>query len=217
MKPGGNLKKYVKILAGILIVVVAALVFLYFQLFTDLKDNIGASPNYIDTNEATRKLDIFRNALDIRRKGYIRLTEGEINSELHKFYSSQDENKKVPLPAISKCRVILDQGDAIILCWVRTPFLNGEKTIVWRRRFELSPYVMGQSLTLLSMHLGKISIPEPLWPAVNDWIGSVNKNLRQNFAWALELPKAEIRLSEDGNEEELKIFTYYNEVESPVP
>jgi len=211
MKPSGKTKKFLKILGGFLVLLLIGAVYLYFQFFADIDSGVGVSPNNIDSGEATRKLEIFRKALDVNRKGYIRLTEGEINSELYKFYSSKNDQKKVSLPDLSKCRVILDEGDVIILCWVRIDFIQGEKQIIWRRRFEILPSNTEGRLSLVSMYIGQIQLPEVLFPKVNQWLGNVDKSLRQNFAWALELPRIEISIVDESAEEELKIFTYYPE------
>lgn len=197
------------ILAGLGILVLG---YLYMRLTAEVIVPGAQSPTALDAQEATRKLRLFQEARADSKKGFIRLTEVELNSYLRAKYLGGFDRRALPETALRhgvlECRADLDTNAVDWYCWVRLSRWEQQIDLCWVRRFRLARADGRWTLELLGMRIGEVDIPSRYWSKVQTWLGEADALFAEDCSWLAESPAVELRPNEFSRTPELRLYTY---------
>jgi len=165
----------------------------------------------ITVQEAQRKFKLFEDARTNNRKGYVRLTEAEINAYMDEFLAS--DNAVAPTNLLHsvqlvKSRIYLKSGGFTWVCWVKASWRWWRCNLVWLRDYDLV-YDRGRwDLHLLSMFVGKQRLQPWSWIYADRLLGEVDQPFAGKHQWLTELPAMEIRTNELSLKLEFKLYNY---------
>jgi hypothetical protein len=189
-----------------------ALGYSYFAITAEVDLSSFTKPNELDAKEAGRKLKLYQDALAISRRGFIRLSEIEINSYLHQHYFAEDKSKATNAPEASPHllagRVELSNGGLVWYCWVRKNWFGRPFDLFWERVFELNQAQDRWSFQPRAMRLGRLEMPSGAWTLVQRQLGAVDHIFTNQVEWLARLPTLEIKTNEASIKPEFRLFTY---------
>jgi len=193
----------------------AAVAYFYFQVTADVYFEVSEGANSLDAKEAERKLGLYLEAEKIARRGFVRLSEVEINSYLQqRFFSDSDNEAGAEPPLTSKTGLLKSRArlstDALTwCCWIKKEWLGRSRIFVWQRTFEMIQNENGSpDLELTTMTVGSLDVPRPLWPTVEAAFGEVDAVFTNQVAWLTRLPTVEIKTNVFSSRPEVRLFTY---------
>jgi hypothetical protein len=208
------IRKLCLALALLLGLAIIALFYGYFQITARIDPEGVARPNPLEAKEAERKLDLYREAQKTSQRGFVRLSEGEINSYLQARYFSASRTSRVDSATspgsarLLKSRADLFDNTIVWSCWISKDWLGGSMELVWQRSFELVPEGNRWDLRMKGMRLGDLNVPRKLWPVVDASLGGVDEVFINQFDWLTQLPTLEIKTNVFSSKPELRLFTY---------
>lgn len=163
-------------------------------------------PNAVEAYHARRKLQLLESALEHNRRGYIRLSEAEVNSFLREAYhTNRVETNGV---SILDSAILLREDGFSFITWLERPFFGRTVPFVWRREIALSPPSGPPAFEVNSMHLGNIEIPSRWWPKVRELLGGADALFDSRRAWVQNLPALAISKNDLSNLPEFRLYTY---------
>lgn len=184
----------------------------YFQITAEIDRRSFGPLNDLDAKEAERKLKIYAEAFGTSRRGFIRLSEAEINSYLQEHYfADSDKNSTNALASGARLldgRVELLGRGLTWSCWLRKPLLGQPLDLVWQRVMELNQHSTQWVFQTKSMWLGNVEVPPRFWPFVTQQLGEADLVLSNRHQWFSRLPALEIKTNELSAKPELRLYTY---------
>jgi hypothetical protein len=184
----------------------------YFQITAEVDSGIFKKPNVLDAQEADRKLKLYNEALAISRRGFVRLSEVEINSYLLQHYFSDGKIAGTNAPPANikllTSRLGFTQRGVKWYCWVRKKWLGRPVDLVWERALELNRIENRWVFQTTSMRLGKMAMPARWWPLVQSQIGEIDLTFDEPLNWLTKLPTLEIKTNAASSSPELRLYTY---------
>lgn len=206
-------KKWVLIIGVLGLLLVATAGVLLFLLTEPVEIPFTQEPNKVEAHEANRKLKLLAEAHAAKRKGFVRLTEVEINSLLDGRHPLpwQNSSAKPAVPAgaseLLRSAVHLSASNITLITWHHAPLLTFEFPFVWQRSFEVRHQLDGVAFTLEEMRLGRIGIPRQFWPRVNALLGEGDQNLAGGQAWLASLPRVMLARNEITHAPEIRLYS----------
>jgi hypothetical protein len=160
-------------------------------------------------HEATHKLSLFRSS---QRKGYVRLTEAELNGYLDELVAetitptlASNANSSISL---TRSRVQFIADGFVWNCWLKKTIGPVTREIAWQRLFELVRDQEQWQLRLSAMKLGRQTVPPRCWDWVNLSFGELDKPFTEKFRWLCQVPAMELKTNELSLRLELKLYNY---------
>ena len=202
-------RKIILALLALVVVAGGAVGYFFVQLTASPTIELRQAPNAVEGREATRKLQLFEEAGKAKRRGYIRLSEVEMNSYLDEtvLTNNIETNGIVLLNA----RVLLDKKGCTWVSWLDMPFFGFELPLVWQRHLDLVKNEEGYGLKLVGMQVGQMQIPPEQWGTVHEYLGHFDGIFQERFGWMLEVPTVLIEKNELSKAPELRLYTYVPE------
>ncbi len=203
-----------KILLALTVAIGAILLaggYYFYQVTRDVDTDWADAPNSVDALEARRKLRLFQEAQKVSRRGFIRLSEVELNSYLEKNYSADSASAQTNAPARNGLRqslVALNVPEVTFYCWVRKKMIGFSVDFVWQRTVRLERTADHWVFPVQSMQVGKLEIQPRCWPFVNRFLGGADQAFSKQFDWLAHLPGLEIAENELSRRPELRLYTY---------
>ena len=203
------LRKLILVLLAMVVVVGGAAGYFFVQLTARPVIELRQDPNSVEAREAVRKVKLFEDAQKGKKKGYIRLSEVEINSYLEEtvFTKNIETNGVVLLDG----KLLLESDGMVWVSWVQMPFFGFELPLVWQRQIDLVQKEDGWGLELRGMQLGQMRIPPDQWERVEELLGQVDALFQEQFGWALKAPTVEIAKNDLSKAPELRLYTFVPE------
>ncbi len=202
------------------VVLAAALVagaYLYTQLTVYAEPASVGAPSSVDALEAGRKLLQFEDSFKSNRRGFVRLNESEINSLLNQRYFRENKKASAAAPAtaslLSNARVRLKDDNITWFSWVRRNYMGRTLDLIWQRTVQLKRTGDHWTFEVISMRVGRQTIPKAYWETVQNWMGGVDERLIDPYQWLTHLPTIEIKPGEISQAPELLLYNY---VATPV-
>jgi hypothetical protein len=198
------------VLLGILVLVAG---YWYMQFTAEVGSTSLESPNIFDAQEADRKLKLFEGAQRDAKKGFIRLTEIELNSYLREHYLGGFKKGAAPGPesgqrGLLDCRLDLTRNGMVWHCWLHKPLWKHTARLYWERTFGLARAGDQWTFALRSMRVGDVDVPRRFWPQVQGFLGGVDEVFVKQSNWVAQLPAVELRPNEFSQSPELRLYTY---------
>src|SRR5687767_13800792 len=144
-------------------------------------------PNAVEAHEANRKLKLLNEAQTTQKRGFVRLSEVEINSFLDGRYNSNNENQTNSRVKLVKSGVLLGQDRVTFVTWHRAPIFGFDLPIVWQRVVAPSKDTNGWNFTLESMRVGQVEIPAQHWARINAILGVGDTLFEERKSWLKSL------------------------------
>jgi hypothetical protein len=165
-------------------------------------------PNAVEAHEANRKLKLLNEAQTTQKRGFVRLSEVEINSFLDGRYNSNNENQTNSRVKLIKSGVLLGQDRVTFVTWHRAPVFGFDLPIVWQRVVAPSKDTNGWNFTLESMRVGHVEIPAQHWTRINAILGVGDTLFEERKSWFKSLPLVTLGQNELSKSPEFRLYTY---------
>ena len=202
-------RKTVLILLALIVVAGGAGGYLFAQLTADPGVRLRQDPNPVEAREALRKVRLFEEAQEKDQRGFIRLSEVEINSYLGEtVLTNHFETNGIRLLEAS---FLLENDGFTWVSRLETPFLGFRLPIVWQRHLNLVSKEGGCEVVLARMQVGRMEIPREWWAKVEELLGHFDDDFEDRFRWVSEVPSVQIAKNELSKAPELRLYTFVPE------
>lgn len=210
----GRLVQGIVTFLGLLVIFFGAIVYLSTR---PVDVELAQDPNPLEAHFAQGKLDLLKEACENKKKGFIRLSEVEINSILETKYNDP-KNIRTNLPvALVKTAVLLHQTNLTFVSWHKASLVGGlSVSFVWQRTVSPVPERGGTSIRMDAMRLGRINVPKEVWPKIEQFFGKTDVVFADRRDWIASLPKVAVTKNELSLAPELRFFSYDPD-EAPAP
>jgi hypothetical protein len=212
-RPSWIRKVYIA-LAMLAVAMVILFAYGYYQITSPIDLGGPRLTNILDAKEAEKKLKLYKSARQVSERGFVRLSEVEINSYLQEHYFSSSKGSGISPAATASARlmrthVLLTDEAVIWLCWMQKKWLGRSVDLVWQRAFEIVPDCEGNStLRMTAMRVGQLDVPASFWGVMRSTLGEVDGVFTNQFNWLTRLPTLEIKTNAASFKPELRLFTY---------
>ena len=168
-------------------------------------------PNKVELIEADRKLKLLNEALAEKKRGFVRLSEVEINSFLQNRYNSGKGSASGGGPNLDRTVVLLNATNLTLVTWVTKPVLGYGLPLVWQRSVAPIQETNGWRMTMTGMRVGELNIPPQFWSKVEAELSGVDSVFEERKAWLAQIPTLAIMRNEVSQSPELRLYTYVPE------
>jgi hypothetical protein len=165
-------------------------------------------PNKVELYEANRKISLFDEAQSTRRKGFIRLSEVEINSFLQnrfKMVSAADTNALLEL---KKSAVLLTGTNIQFVAWLEKPVFGYRIPFVWQRSIIPVRENNKWTFAVQEMKIGQLEIPRRFWSQVEAFVGSIDAAFEEKRDWLAQVPSITLSKNELSHFPEVRLYTF---------
>lgn len=197
----------------ILAVALIAAGYLYTQLTAYAEPASLGTPSVVDAEEAGRKLRQFEDSFKNNRRGFVRLNESEINSLLNQRYfrerkDSSTVTRTASTSELLNARVSLKKEDITWFTWVRRDYMGRTFNLIWQRSVRLKRVDDHWDFEVLSMRVGRQTIPPSYWNVAQNSMGISDERLADTYQWLTHLPMIEVKPSDISQTPELFLYNY---------
>jgi hypothetical protein len=170
--------------------------------------DLQQDPNKVELQEADRKLQLFNEAAENKKKGFIRLSEVEINSFLenrHKMVTGTNATSSVELV---KTAILLNGNSINVVTYFFKPVFGYRLPFVWQRLVSPKKETNGWAFNLQQMKLGTLEIPPRYWPKIEEFVGPIDSAFEDRMAWLSQIPTISITHNEVSKAPEVRLYTF---------
>jgi hypothetical protein len=192
----------------ILVLLLASSAGAAYMLTREVEPGWRKSPTYLDTKEANRKIKLFNQALTKRTRGFVRLSEIEMNALLFDQFGRPRTNIVVPDPDLIRAGVRLWNTNISLYCWEKKTIAGRPVTFAWERVISPAKRTNQWDFNITEMHVGELKLPAPAWPYVIDILGPTDKLLTARQDWLAQIPWIEFTKNEMTDLNEVRLYTY---------
>ena len=169
------------------------------------------APNKVELMEANRKLVLFDQAQTNRQKGFIRLSEVEINSLIENRFKIVSGTNKDSTIELTRTAVLLTGTNITFVAWLQKPIYGYRVPLVWQRGVVPVKSTNGWSFSVQHMMLGNLEIPKKFWPDVQEFIGPIDSAFDEKKDWLAQIPEVSLTRNEASHNPEVRLYTYLPE------
>jgi len=165
-------------------------------------------PNQVELQEADRKLQLFNDAQENKKKGFVRLSEVEINSFLqnrHKMVTGNNTNSSIEL---ERTAVLLNGNNIDVVTYFRKPVFGYRLPFVWQRVVTPKKETNGWTFTLQQMKLGTLDVPPRFWPKIEEFVGPIDSAFEERMDWLSKIPVISLTRNESSKRPEVRLYTF---------
>jgi hypothetical protein len=170
------------------------------------------APDNLDARELLRKVKLFDAAWHSARRGFIRLSEVEINSYLQELTPATDGSSAGAAAASGarpvRCRADLTADGVIFYSWVEWHWGRHTWDLCWRRHAVLRHVPGHWEFAVDSMRVGELKIPPGYWSKVDAILGAADKPFAARYAWLMKVPALEVEPNGLTHQPELRLYTF---------
>lgn len=196
-----------KALLGILFaVLLIGLAVLAYQL-TRTVDFSWEQSNAVEANEAARKLKLLNSSVASGKKGFVRLSQLEINSYLMAARTNPVPPGRV---AFKDVKIDLTRSNFTLVSFGELSIISKWSVpITMMRSFHIEQDGTNQwAFPLDYVQIGDVTIPRKIWPYVSRIAKRLDEPLGPQFVWATNLPALRLAKNEISGDPELRLYTY---------
>jgi hypothetical protein len=194
--------------AILLVVTVGTIGSALYLITRPLNVDFAQEPNAVEAHEANRKLKLLNDAQTAQKRGFVRLSEVEINSFLEGRYNSGKAAQTNGPIKLVKSGVLLGGDRVTFVTWHEAPIFGLNLPIVWQRVISPVKSTNGWSFTLQSMRIGDLDIPAAYWSKLNAIFGHVDALFEERKEWLKSLPLVTLAHNEVSKSPEFRLYTY---------
>jgi hypothetical protein len=211
--PPGWLRKGVGVAALLAVGLVIGTFYFYRQLTAPVDFRAFQRSNLWDLDEAVRKKKLFDEAKAVSQRGFVRVSEPEINAYLQEQESELWSETGLEGGGLElvRTRLALGEETATWYCWIRRQWLGKPVEFVWQRTAAVYWTNGAWKLELQAMRIGKFEVPSRFWERVQEELQPVDEKFEPFFHWVQQVPAFHISQNQTKQHKELRFYTY------PVP
>ena len=204
-------RRFVVIFAVLFLLVAGTAGGTFFYLLTRDLPAHWQDPNRVELIEADRKLKLLNEALAEKTRGFVRLSEVEINSFIEDRYSVQTNSTKGEGPGMDRAVVLLTSTNLTLVTWVTKPLFGRELPLVWHRSLAPVQETNGWRMVMTAMRVGELNIPPRFWSKVEAELSGADGVFEERKVWLAQIPTVAIMRNEVNQKPELRLYTYVPE------
>jgi hypothetical protein len=195
--------------AGVLLaLLVLAGAVLVFALTREIDPEWTHAPTKAELPEANRKLRLFTKARTDGTKGYIRLSEVEINSLLEDQLATSRTNSPGFPEDLLHAGVSLTRTNISWYYWEKKRLAGLPLPFSWQRVTSPTKSASGWDFPVAQMYVGAVKLPVRCWQWADWFLGSPDGLFEERKSWLAHLPWMELTAGESTEATELKLYTY---------
>ena len=211
MPAPGAQKKVVVVLLTVLTLIVGAVGFVLYQVTRPIDPGWVDKVNAPFLAEATRKIKLVTDAQKASKRGFVSLSEGEINAYIAEFAKGAlKAGAKTNAPGAILQKSLLELSfDGIT--WdtaLEKSFYGHPVDFVWQRTFSVELAKSSIAFPLTEMRLGKISVPKKYWSQVQTAFGRIDDLYSSQLELATHLPAMAITTNDATRHPQLTLYSY---------
>jgi hypothetical protein len=174
-------------------------------------------PNSIEASAARTKLKNYDGAFARGDRGYVRLTQVEINSYLMTLRTNFTTNKiervsRVPVN-LHRVGINLGKTNFVLYSWAEARVFGLKLPFVLQRGFEIKQQGTNQwEFPVEWVRVGDLEIPSELWPRLDGIIKDADAPLLAEFHWLTNIQAMLVTKNEISERPEFRLYTY-----KPIP
>jgi len=176
-------------------------------------------PNAIEASEARRKLKLYETSLETGARGFVRLSELEINSYLASALNPTNKSTnavegEVAGPVkLQRAAVGLTSTNVILFSWGEARPLGLPLKFVMQRGLRINQSGTNNwSITTEFMKIGELEIERKHWPRLDPYVAALDQPVLEQLKWSTNI-QAMIAIRSDVNSRpELRLYTF-----KPIP
>lgn len=201
-------KKFFVLGSLLAIAVVAAAGSLVYMATRGVEVDWQQDPNKVELHEANRKMKLFDEAQSSKRKGFIRLSEVEINSFMENRFKMVSGSSAGSSMELHKSAVLLTGTNIHFVAWLEKPIFGYRIPLVWQRAITPIKETNGWTFSVDQMKIGQLEIPKRLWPQVEELIGPIDTAFEEKKDWLAQVPSIALTHNELSHSPEVRLYTY---------
>jgi hypothetical protein len=208
--PPAWLKKGVGVAALLAVGLFIATFYSYRQLTAPVNAKAFQRPTLWDLDEAMRKKKLFDEAKAASKRGFIRLSESEINAYLQGQEAELWPENGLERGGVQlvRARLALGEKTATWYCWVRRQWLGKPVEFAWQRTAAVQWTNGTYHLELQSMRIGRVEIPQRFWDRVQEHLQPIDEESETYHQWLQQVPAFHISRNQMNQHKELRFYTY---------
>lgn len=206
--PSGKLKKISVVLGLLVVALLLAGGILIFQLTRDIEPEWRQGPNRLEAHEAKRKLKLLATAQADGTRGFVRLSEVEVNSLLDEQFAQSKSNSVALPPELMRTGVVFSRTNLSFYCWEQRKLGGVPLSLAWERIIVPRRESGKWEFPITEMHVGALKLPPRFWRVANGFLGGVDAIFEERRNWLARLPWIELSRNEANDGMELKLYTY---------
>jgi hypothetical protein len=208
-----NLKLWLKRLAigvGVAVCIGAAGVgYFYMQCTAVIRSSTSQTVKTSAAQEAARKLALFQ---DKNRKGFVRLSEAEINAYLDDLIARSElqpatDGTNTTMSLVRSRAYLLPDG-LVWNCWIKRKVGPTVRELAWQRLFRLVRADDRWDAQLSMMIIGRQRVWPWAWPWATSFLGNIDRPFRDKFGWLATAPALELKTNDLSLRLELWLYNY---------
>lgn len=197
-------QRWVAILGILFAALLLGLGILAYQL-TRTVDFSWEQANSVEAKEAVRKITLVRNGIEAGKKGFIRLSQIEINSYLMGAITNVSPGSG---PKLTNVKVDLTKTNFTLVSFGEVKVINWPVQIAMKRNFRIEQGTNSWEFPLDEVHVGDVKIPRRVWPYLSKLARRLDQPLGAQFAWATNIPAMRLARNEMSGDAELRVYTF---------
>ncbi|MDX1952686.1 MAG: hypothetical protein SFY81_10910 [Verrucomicrobiota bacterium] len=185
------------------------LAYLSYEIFREVGLEWRDDPNPVEAHEARRKLKLFNDSIAAGRRGWVRLSEHEINSyldERSRGVNSSTNANDTSTPVYSA--IDLTSSNLVYYAYPVKSILGKDFSFVVQQRVSLLRVDGKLIFKPAELKLGHLVVPPPCWEWVEEIVGSFDSGFSQEYSLLDKVPQLEIAQNELTQAPELRLYTY---------
>ena len=202
----------------LLVLVVGALV-LAFMISRDVPFD-WENPNFVEASEARRKLKLYETSVQSSQRGFVRLSQLEINSYLSSLINSTNKSTNAVEGEIvegpSKLRRValgLTSTNMILYSWGEARKLGLPLRFVVQRGLRIQqkgtdPWEIKTEF----LKIGELEIAPQYWSHFDSYLEALDKPLVDQFKWTTNIQAILVTKNDLSQRQEFRLYTY-----KPIP
>ncbi len=206
----GSRKKVLIVLGSIALLVLGGVGFVGYQATRPIDPGWIEKVNATSLSEAHRKIRLVTEAQRTAKRGFVGLSELEVNSYLTEITQEALKNTKTNTTGAPTLRKSYLEIAFDGLTWdvsLQKKIYGQSLDLFWDRTVQIQPGAKVE-FTPIRMRLGKITVPKMLWPHIEKAFGEVDNVYRSQFDLVSKLPSIAITTNATSKKPELKLYSY---------
>jgi hypothetical protein len=176
------------------------------------------NPNFVEASEARRKLKLYDNSVEAGSRGFVRLSQVEINSYLMSMINPT--NKPVAAAEdiagpvkLQRAALNLTSSNMVLHTWGEARKFGLPLRFVVQRGLRINqrgtaPWEISKEF----MKIGELEVSKEYWPKFESYLEALDKPLLEQFKWTTNIQAILVAKNEVSQRPEFRLYTY-----KPIP
>jgi len=171
------------------------------------------TPNKFEAARFMTKFNSYEKALTDGRKGFMRFSQGEINSYIRQSMTNLPTATNTPGMHFRKMGIGLTATNLMVYTWGEYRVFNMPLKFVAQRAYRIDQEGTNQwQMHMESFKVGELEVPKSCWDSLGGFVQPLDQPMMEQFAWRTNIQALLVRKNEISERPELRLYTY-----KPIP